>query len=361
MPRTKLSDQSKQNFNNMLLSIAKTWGVEGVNDAYSARVALSQQFAATPTIAQELVDATVLSDEFLQKINFYAVDELSGEKVLGGVTGSPPGRTDTTGNGERSTRSLASFGSKKYTLLQSDYDYHLAYQTLDAWAKFKDLGDRYGKWLRRNMALGRLMVGFNGISSADTTDPIANPLGEDVNKGWIQLLRDYKGGSQVLDQGQTANVIQIGAGGDYENLDSIILDLKSMVHVNHRGSKDMGVIIGDEIMMAEKAPIYAANAHTPSEKINKKIEEITTEYAGLPREPAPPYFPPRGIMVTSLDNLSIYYQDSSVRRTITDNPKKNQVEEYNSVNEGYVVEDEEKAATVEFANVQLPTQAGGWA
>ena len=360
MSRANLSAESRKNVNQMLFNIAKTWGVDGVTDIYSAQFALSKQFSATPTIAQELVDAIVLSDEFLNKINFYPVDELSGEKVLGGVNGSPPGRTDTTGAGVRSTTEIASFGSRIYTLLQSDYDYHLRYSTLDQWAKFKDLGDRYGRWLRRNMALGRLMVGWHGISAAATTNPVANPLGEDVNKGWFQLLREYNGGAQVLDQGQTPNVIQLGAGGDYENLDSLVLDTKALLHTVHQGSRDLVVIIGDELMMAEKAQIYAAHGQTPSEKVRRKIQEITSEFAGLPLEPAPSHFPSRGVMVTSLDNLSIYYQNTSMRRTIKDRPEKNRMEEFNSVNEGYVIEDEEKAAVVEFANVRIPTPAGGW-
>ncbi len=51
-----------------------------------------------------------------------------------------------------------------------------------------------------------------------------------------------------------------------------------------------------------------------------------------------PHFPSKGVVVTSWDNLSIYFQDSSWRRQIVENPKRSQVEDYNSRNEGYVIE-----------------------
>ena len=44
-------------------------------------------------------------------------------------------------------------------------------------------------------------------------------------------------------------------------------------------------------------------------------------------------------------------QDGSWRRNIKDAPEKDRVEDYNSRNEGYVVETPEKFAALEFGNV----------
>ncbi|MCP6111341.1 phage major capsid protein, P2 family, partial [Klebsiella pneumoniae] len=49
-------------------------------------------------------------------------------------------------------------------------------------------------------------------------------------------------------------------------------------------------------------------------------------------------FPANAIMVTRLDNLSIYFMDESHRRSIIENPKLDQVENYESMNIDYVVE-----------------------
>ena len=73
-------------------------------------------------------------------------------------------------------------------------------------------------------------------------------------------------------------------------------------------------------------------------------------FGGLPWE-SPSNFPARGLIVTSYDNLSIYVQDGSWRRHILDNPKKDRVEDFNSRNEGYVVEVPEKFVGIEPAAV----------
>ena len=44
-------------------------------------------------------------------------------------------------------------------------------------------------------------------------------------------------------------------------------------------------------------------------------------------------------MVTTLDNLSIYYQEGARRRTIVDNAKRDRIENYESSNDAFVVED----------------------
>jgi hypothetical protein len=44
------------------------------------------------------------------------------------------------------------------------------------------------------------------------------------------------------------------------------------------------------------------------------------------------------VIVAPPKNLSIYRQEGSYRRQLVDEPKKDQVADYNSFNEGYVVE-----------------------
>ncbi|MRB85158.1 capsid protein, partial [Bacillus thuringiensis] len=52
-----------------------------------------------------------------------------------------------------------------------------------------------------------------------------------------------------------------------------------------------------------------------------------------------PFFPANAMLITRLDNLSIYWQSGSRRRSVIDNPKRDRVENFESVNEAYVVED----------------------
>ena len=52
-----------------------------------------------------------------------------------------------------------------------------------------------------------------------------------------------------------------------------------------------------------------------------------------------PYFPAGKLMITRLDNLSVYWQEGARRRAIIDNVKRDQIENYESSNDAYVVED----------------------
>ncbi|MBJ3182194.1 P2 family phage major capsid protein, partial [Salmonella enterica subsp. enterica serovar Stanley] len=52
-----------------------------------------------------------------------------------------------------------------------------------------------------------------------------------------------------------------------------------------------------------------------------------------------------------LDNLSIYWQEDTRRRSVIDNPKRDRIENFESVNEAYVVEDYRCAALVE--NIEI--------
>ena len=52
-----------------------------------------------------------------------------------------------------------------------------------------------------------------------------------------------------------------------------------------------------------------------------------------------PFFPATAILVTRLDNLSIYTQEGSLRRLMRERPEKNRVEDFMSQNMDYVIED----------------------
>ena len=75
-------------------------------------------------------------------------------------------------------------------------------------------------------------------------------------------------------------------------------------------------------------------------------------HTGLPRigglqAARAPNFPAGAILITRYDNLSRYYQEGARRRTIIDNPKRDQIENYESSNDAYVVEDYGLAALAE--------------
>lgn len=341
-----MNEQTRKLFAALMARFAHTYGIASVE----------RQFSIVPSIAQTLKDKIVEASTFLPKINILPVDELKGENILGSVSSPVTGRTDTSQPGkERTPRNVLGLGSYSFELLQTNADVALPYRIMDAWAKFKDFAERYARYVRERMASDMELIGWYGTSGALDTDLVANPFLQDVNKGWLQYMRDNLP-ANILAQGATLNEIRIGEGGDWPNLDVAVNDLMQGIPEYMR--KDLVALIGADLIAQEKSALYAAVGGQPTEKA--QLNASLTTFGGIPWE-TPSNYPARGLVITSYNNLSIYQQADSWRRQIVDNPKKDQVEDYNSRNEGYVVETPEKFVGVEFANVKLPDGAGGWA
>lgn len=333
-----LSAYGAKMYAEMQLAIAETYGVE----------LASKMFSVEPSIAQELNDAITAKADFLQRINVIPVTEIKGEKVFIGVSGPVTGRTNTKTT-DRVAKDASALENSTYELSSTESDVGLPYAKIDAWAKFPDFHQRYSAAVQKQIALDRIMVGFHGVKAAAQTDIETYPMLQDVNKGWLQQLRE-QAPQQVLKEGNTPGKVTMGPGGDYENLDALVHDTKQMVDERLRDSGDLVAIIGTDLLAADKAKLYAKQGDTPTEKERIEDAQVIATYGGLPSFSVP-FFPVNGVLVTSWDNLSIYFQDSSWRKQTVDNPKRSRVEDYNSRNEGYVIEQLEKIALTE--NVEL--------
>lgn len=334
-----MNTQARLAFKTMQARLAKNYGVESVGES----------FTVLPTMEQTLQDAIVEQSTFLPKINVLTVDDLEGQNVLGSASGPASGRTDTSVDGkERTPKNLLGLAAREYKLHKTDSDVYMLYATMDAWAKFPDLAERYARYVQERMANDREIIGWYGTSAAADTDLDANPMLQDVNKGWIQYVKE-KAVANILTTGaKQAGEIRIGAGGDFINLDHAVVDMLEGIPSYLR--KGLVALIGSELVGKEKSALAVAQGQTPTEKV-LTASSLST-FGGLPWE-TPSNFPSRGLVITSLDNLSIYVQSGSWRRQIMDNPKKDRVEDYNSRNEGYVVETPEKFVAVDFSKVKL--------
>lgn len=309
----------------------------------------TQMFAVEASIAQELNDAITARSDFLEKINVIGVTEIKGEKVFIGVSGPVTGRTNTKDN-DREPRDVSKLDSDKYELFATESDVALPYSTIDAWAKFPDFKERYSAAVQKRIAQDRIVIGFHGVSAAAQTDRTANPKLQDVNKGWLQQLRE-KAPHQVMTEGVAGSgKVTMGKGGDYANLDALVHDAVQLVDEDLREDGDLVAIIGSDLLAADKAKLYAAQGSTPTEKERVEMAQVIATYGGKPAYSVP-NFPVDAVLVTSFDNLSIYHQDSSWRKQTVENPKRNRVEDYNSRNEGYVIEQVEKAGLIENVEV----------
>lgn len=329
-----LSAQGKERIDNLIQLTAEHYdGVPG------------QTYTATPSVAQTLNDKIILDGNWLLPlINVAPVTEMSGDKIFMDLAAPVTGRTDTSGAGERSAKRLLALTNKTYELSKTESDIALTYSQIDSWSKFKDFVQRYSNRVIKAVGNDRVRIGFHGTHAAVDTDLTAFPNLEDVNKGWLQIIREFNAGSQYT-IGTVGVPILLG-GAVFNNLDVLVGSAIDKLAEQFREDPDLVVFVGRNVLQYTRNQYHAANGNVPTEKAKLHDGMTMTTYGGLPAM-TPAFFPSNAILVTSLNNLSIYWQETSWRRRQIDNPKKDQYEDFNSRNEGYVVEVEEKTAFIE--------------
>ena len=328
-------------------------------EKYTAQVAslngvpsATSTFAVAPSIEQKLEERIQQSSAFLKEVNVIGVDQIKGE-VLGLLAASPvAGRTDTATK-DREPRSVDDLKSRGYECEDTNFDTYIEYKKLDAWAKFPNFQPLVRNKMVEQCGRDRLMTGWNGTFAASNTDPVAYPLLQDVNIGWLQHLR-----TDAPQRVMTG--VKMGDSGDYRNIDALALDAtNSLLDEWYRDANDVVAILGRELLVDK----YMAMINSPDSDapVHKQAMDtiMMNRTVGNRRAILVPFFPPRAVLFTKSKNLSIYYQNGSRRRRIEDQPRRNRIVDYNSVNEAYVIEDLGCCALIE--NIKLPDGQGGWA
>ncbi|GGM30397.1 phage major capsid protein, P2 family [Pseudomonas asuensis] len=315
-------------FNGFLGQVAKLNGVSSAE----------QKFNVTPAVQQKLETAIQESNALLQKVNVITVTEQEGESILLGVNGPIASRTNTKGGNRRNPLDRSLLTKDSYSCKQTNFDSAFPYQLIDAWARFPDFQVRLSKAITERQALDRIMIGFNGKSAEAATDLGKNPLLQDVNKGWLQKIREGAA-DRVLEEGaEGSGKIKVGSTGDYKTLDGLVYDLVQMLEPWHRSRPDLVVLISRDLMhnkllaAVEKGGASNVEANAADQIVAK------ARLGGLPVVDAP-FFPEGTILVTTLVNLSIYVQEGGRRRYLKDEPEYDRIADYQSSNDAYVIED----------------------
>ena len=315
-----------------------------LNGVPSAR----EQFAVEPSVQQTLETKIQESSEFLGKVNIIGVTEMKGDKLGLGVSGPIASRTNTDA-ADRQPRSVETLDERGYECKKTNYDTFIKYATLDAWAKFPDFQTRVRDVIVKRQALDRMVIGFNGTSAAANTDLVANPLLQDVNIGWLEHIRQ-DAAARVLDSGAAADKVMVGDSGDYKNLDALVYDAyQTLLDPWFRNDGGLVAIVGRNLMHDKLFPLVSEPG-APTEMLAADIVRSQRRLGGLPGVTVP-YFPENKVLITRYDNLSIYWQQSARRRTLVDNAKRDRIENYESSNDAYVVEDYGLCALIE--NIEI--------
>ncbi|WP_338616437.1 phage major capsid protein, P2 family [Pigmentiphaga sp. CHJ604] len=307
-------------------------------------------FSVDPSVQQTLETKLQETSAFLSKINIHPVDEQEGEKIGLGISGPIASRTNTDTN-PRVPRPAHSLDGDRYRCEKTNYDTYLKYAQLDAWAKFPDFQVRVRDAIVKRHALDRIMVGWNGTSVAATTNPTTNPLLQDVNIGWLQKYRT-NASERVMDEGVTGSgkVKVGGAGADYANLDAVVYDALQLLDPWWQDDTALVVMLGRGLLHDKYFPMVNQD-NKPTEVLASDIVISQKRVGGLAAATVP-YFPANALMVTRFDNLSIYFQAGARRRMLKDNPERDRIDNFESSNDAFVVEDYGLGCVVE--NIELP-------
>ncbi len=313
-------------------------------NAYKAALAtlngtqdVSEKFSIEPNVQQTLETRIQESSDFLTRINNIGVTEQGGDKLGLGI-GSPIASTTDTTQTDRKPIDPTTLDATGYFCTQTNFDSLIRYSKLDSWAKFPDFQTRIRDLILKRQALDIMTIGFNGISRAATSNRATNPLLQDVNIGWLQKYRAHAAQRVMAEVVDGSNQVKIGATGDYKNLDALVMDaVNNLIDPWHQEDTELVVILGRDLLADKYFPLVNTN-QAPSEQIAADMIISQKRIGGLQAVRAP-FFPAGKMLVTRLDNLSRYYQEGARRRTVVDNAKRDQIENYESSNDAYVVED----------------------
>ncbi|RDE04700.1 phage major capsid protein, P2 family [Sphingomonas aracearum] len=317
-----------------------------------------KQFAVAPVIEQRLQEKLRSTSDFMSRVNVVPVAAQQGARVGVGVGRSLAGRTDTAaGNRRNPGDPTASDAIDQYFCKKTDYDYSWGYTLLDAWAHRPEFQQLVRDAVILQKAEDIITIGFNGTSAAVQTDRNANPLLTDVNFGWLYKMRTYAP-ARVMSHGTKDNLkVYVSDTGtaDYVNLDALVFDaIGNLIHERYRTATDLVVIVGSDLVQEKYFKIVSAAGDKATEQVARDVILSSRQLGGKPTMQVP-FFPANAILITSLKNLSYYWQTGSARRAVQDEPQFDRVANYESINDAFMVEDYGKAALIE--NIQLGPKA----
>lgn len=342
-----MRNETRLKFNEYTGQLAK------LNAITSAMV----QFNVQPSVQQTLETKMQESVKFLEMIQVIPVQEMKGEKIGIGIGSTIAGRTDTSTEAREPNDPSALYPTG-YECAKTNYDTSLGYNKLDIWAKFQDFQTRIRDAILTRQGLDRIMIGWHGTSVAPKTNRVANPMLQDVNIGWLQHIR-VDAPAKVMDEGvEGSGKIYVDATkGDYKNLDAVVFDaVNELIAPWYQDDTDMVVILGRKLLADKYFPIIN-DASDNQNKLAGQVLVSQKQIGGL-RAVRVPFFPDNAMLVTKLENLSIYWQEGARRRHVKDEPERDRVVNYESSNDAYVVEDYDCVALIENI-VMGPKPAAG--
>lgn len=315
----------------------------------------STRFTVSPSALVTIEEKVQESNDFLNKINIVHVDERKGYTV-GADDFVGTASTTNTYEYDRepwdgSVHAVGYYADEKTKLVahnayfceQTNFDVSFSYSRLDTLATKRNFSEILNNQIMVRRGLDRIAIGFNGTHRAVNSSKTENPLLQDVNVGWLQILRERNPNNCLTESLLGSGQIKIGKNlpmsEGYSSIDNLVSDLfYTLMPLRYREASEMIVLTGRGNITNKYISLLDESKDIPTELAAFNLLNESRKIGGL-RAVSVPFFPENALMITSLDNLSIYIQNGSNRKMILDNQKRDRIEIYDSVNEAYVIED----------------------
>ncbi|EMA7646770.1 TPA: P2 family phage major capsid protein [Yersinia enterocolitica] len=253
--------------------------------------------------ADEIVMRTAMleSNWMMSNITLMDVKETKGQAVAIGSSGLHTGRVIEG----RFNRVLDVDGTP-FELVETDSCASLSYREMAALANYGSYGtfeETVDDFFQMAIVLDILRVGFNGQRIAMPTDPVNNPNGEDINRGWHTIAKDFNDGSQV-----STAAVTLGDGGDFAHLDALTNNLiKSRIPKRFREDPRLVVLVGSELAAQQRLRLFnGADKPADISAAQMSVSSVAGRFAFVP-----PFMPGKRLAVTTLANLHVYTQENT--------------------------------------------------
>ncbi len=329
-----LEPKTKQALHDYARRVATLNGVENYNAPFDVK----------PAIEQKMIEQYHQQTDFLKQINIIQVKHAHGQKLGLGVNKSVAKNTNTDVSPRKPTNIFGVESIDDYLCTNTDYDISLPWKVIDTWGYLPNFQKKCANLAIETIAQDKQKIGFNGTSREKDTDPVANPLLQDVNIGWLEKMRQFNSQRVFKDT-------IIGDNKEFKNLDALVeTAIHELIGENHRSSRDLVVICNDKLVQNKFIGLLNQN-HAPTEQqASQALYQM--KKVGTLDVVMPSFFPENTLLITSLNNLSIYIQKGSHRRFIRDEPDWDRTGDYHSINECFVVEDYTKAVLFDNLTVE---------
>ena len=293
--------------------------------------------------AQEIrLFKTLRTRSFFGLVNVVKTTQAQGQAI--GLDLPMPSITDTDTKGREP---VAGFIKPPHVFQcqQVNFDSFVSYGKLDALQNYLDVDfdEELNFYLDKNLISGLLMLAFNGKNRNQTGNsaPELNSLAEDVKKGWLQLIRENAANNVI-------NGAEIGEGKAYKNLNALIKAALDKIPQPHRAHSDLIAICGRNVLADYPVSLGYMDLGT------RRVEEVIVadKLIGGVRAIIAPYFPENSILITRLDNLSLFIQSGTIRHFLENTPAFDRFEHYQSLALDFVVEDYQACALIDNINAE---------